>query len=125
MPPGSAWPGWPGLPARSVQPVWPCPSHQPGQAGPTSPAQAAPAAPAKTELPWLRLAAAGLLLALLLGAPSLLQGLSADDAQALAEEHAAVFANYERASAALIESLEARRDDMSPATLDTSWPFIC
>jgi anti-sigma factor RsiW len=73
----------------------------------------------RAPLPWLRLAAAGLLLGLLVGSQTLFTDAPADDSQALSDEHREVFAEYERASAALIESLESRRDGLSPATLET------
>ena len=69
--------------------------------------------------PWLRLAAAGLLLGLIVGSQAVVREAPATDSKALSDEHRAVFAEYERASAALVESLEARRDDLSPATLET------
>jgi len=83
-------------------------------------ASSAPAPrPKPSHIPWLRLAAAGLLLALILGSQAFLGGEATPDTKALADEHAEVFAEYERASAALVKSLEARRDDLSSATLDT------
>lgn len=83
-------------------------------------ASSAPAPAGRSGIPWFRLAAAGLLLAALVASQALFDDApSGDDRRVLAEEHREVFAEYERASAALIASLESRRDDLSPATLET------